>query len=99
MAEICKWKFFKRFEYKKRKKKKNPCGREKGCGRGRETTNFFLDIINKMYCTVVMRQSIYTVNIPLPSAYPWAFELFESLWSHFPLYQPGSTRPFKTYIR
>jgi hypothetical protein len=69
MAEICKWKFFKRFEYKKRKKKKNPCGREKGCGRGRETTNFFLDIINKMYCTVVMRQSIYTVNIPLPSAY------------------------------
>jgi hypothetical protein len=42
MPEICKWKFFERFEYKKRKKKKNPCGREKGCGRGRETTIFFL---------------------------------------------------------
>jgi hypothetical protein len=23
------------------KKEKNPCGREKGCGRGRETTIFF----------------------------------------------------------
>jgi hypothetical protein len=26
---------------KKEKKKKNPRGREKGCGRGRETTNCF----------------------------------------------------------
>ena len=25
----------------KLKKKRNPCGREKGCWRGRETTNFF----------------------------------------------------------
>jgi hypothetical protein len=28
----------KEIEYKK---KKNPCGRQKGCGRGRDTTNFF----------------------------------------------------------
>jgi hypothetical protein len=41
MAEICKWKVFERLEFKKRKKKKNPFGREKGCGRGRETTIFF----------------------------------------------------------
>jgi hypothetical protein len=26
---------------KKEEKKKNPCGREKGCGWGRETTHFF----------------------------------------------------------
>jgi hypothetical protein len=45
MAEICKWKFFERLEYKKKeKKKKNPCGREKGCGRGRETTTFLVGL-------------------------------------------------------
>jgi hypothetical protein len=34
MPEICKWKFFERLEYTEEKKEKNPCGREKGCGRG-----------------------------------------------------------------
>jgi hypothetical protein len=28
-----KWKLFERLEYKTLKKKKNPCGKEKGCGR------------------------------------------------------------------
>ena len=43
MTEIYKWKFFERIEYKNIKK--NPCSREKGCRRGRETTIFLLGLI------------------------------------------------------